>query len=262
MAETSLDITRTWIEFADPAEVIEGEPPDTIVRADLTWLTSSWMCIFGQGCPGPWEGARDAGCCTLGAHFSEKADKRRVKTWVKKLTPQMWQRFDSGQKENGGWTERDEDGELKTRVIDGACIFANDPDFEGGYGCALHHLAKTEGVSHVQTKPDVCWQLPIRRTYRTVKRPDGTKYLEVTIGEYDRRGWGAGGHDMDWYCTGSPLAHVGSKPVFEYAETELRELIGDEAYEVLATHCQQAMPRRRPLPLIVHPATTRARDHD
>ncbi len=45
-------------------------------------------------------------------------------------------------------------------------------------------------MSVVQTKPDVCWQLPLRRTYRSVRRPDETSYTEVTIGEYGRAGWG------------------------------------------------------------------------
>ena len=66
----------------------------------------------------------------------------------------------------------------------------------------------------VETKPDVCWQLPIRRTFREVERTDGTTYTEVTISEYDRRGWGAGGHDLDWYCSGNTEAHVGAEPVY------------------------------------------------
>ena len=35
----------------------------------------------------------------------------------------------------------------------------------------------------------------------------------ATIAEYDRRGWGPGGHDLDWFCSGSPEAHVGREPV-------------------------------------------------
>ena len=54
----------------------------------------------------------------------------------------------------------------------------------------------------VETKPNVCWQLPIRRLFREVDRGDKTSYTEVTITEYDRRGWGEGGHDLDWYCSG------------------------------------------------------------
>ena len=58
----------------------------------------------------------------------------------------------------------------------------------------------------------MCWQLPIRRTFRNVERQDDTSYTEVTIGEYDRRGWGPGGHDLDWYCSGNTEAHVGVEP--------------------------------------------------
>ncbi|GMA87773.1 hypothetical protein GCM10025868_30230 [Angustibacter aerolatus] len=61
---------------------------------------------------------------------------------------------------------------------------------------------------------------PLRRTYRQVERPDGSEYLETTIGEYDRRGWGPGGHDLDWYCSGNPEAHVGAVPVFRGSEGE------------------------------------------
>lgn len=45
-----------------------------------------------------------------------------------------------------------------------------------------------------------------------VERPDGTQVLKTTITEYDRRGWGEGGHDLKWYCSGSPDAHVGATP--------------------------------------------------
>ena len=57
----------------------------------------------------------------------------------------------------------------------------------------------------------MCWQLPIRRSFRVVERPDDTAYTEITIGEYDRRGWGPGGHDLDWYCSGNTEAHVGRR---------------------------------------------------
>ena len=49
-----------------------------------------------------------------------------------------------------------------------------------------------EGLEPLTTKPDVCWQLPLRRTYRDVTLPDETEYQEVSIGEYTRAGWGPG----------------------------------------------------------------------
>jgi hypothetical protein len=262
-AETPLDVPRAWLELPDPAGAGDpAGPPAQVVRVDVTWLTSRWTCIFGRGCLGIDAARPDAGCCTLGAHFADADDERRVARAARRLDDGLWQRRRAARRSEGGWVEVDEDGARRTRVVDGACVFFNDEGFPGGYGCALHHLAAHEGVSPVRTKPDVCWQLPLRRTYREVERPDGSSYLEVTIGEYDRRGWGPGGADLDWYCTGSPLAHVAAEPVYRSMEVELRELVGDEAYEMVAAHCDAVLGARRRLPLTVHPATaaaTRAR---
>lgn len=253
-SETPLDVARIWVEFPDP-DTADGEAPTQVFRADLTWLTSHWTCIFGNGCRGIYADRPTDGCCTLGAHFSDTDDEARVGTWVAKLGRKMWQRRAEGADR---WTEVDEEGSRKTRVVDGACIMLNDPDHDFP-GCALHHLAAKEKVSFVETKPDVCWQLPIRRTYRTVERPDGTSYLEVSLSEYDRRGWGEGGHDLDWYCTGNPEAHRGSEPVYLSNADELTELIGASAYATLAQLCEQALASRKRLSLTVHPATRRAR---
>jgi hypothetical protein len=242
--ETDLDFPRAWIEFTDPGD------EEQVYRCDLTWLTSRWMCIFGQGCPGIYADRPDDGCCTLGAHFSDEDDEKRVKRFVKRLGPQHWQMRAEGRK--NGWVEVDEDGERKTRRFDGACIFHNRPDFDGPRGCALHAYALEHGMHPLETKPDVCWQLPIRRTYRDVELNDGTSYTEVTIAEYDRRGWGSGGHDLDWYCTGNTEAHVAADPVFVSYEPELVELMGREAYDALAEHCRHHLKSRSALAL--HPA--------
>jgi hypothetical protein len=66
-----------------------------------------------------------------------------------------------------------------------------------------------------------------------VERSDGSTYLEATIGEYDRRGWGPGGHDLDWYCSSNTEAHVGVAPVYVSSAAELRELMGEAAYAEL-----------------------------
>jgi hypothetical protein len=219
-------------------------------------LTSSWTCIYGRGCQGIYADRPDDGCCTLGAHFADNDDEKRVRKAVKRLTAQQWQHRPDGRA--AGWTETDPDSARKTRVVDGGCIFLNRPEWSGGAGCALHVLAVAEGREPLELKPDVCWQLPLRRSYRDVERPDGTTYLEVTVAEYDRRGWGAGGHDLDWYCSGNPQAHVGTQPVFRSLRAELVELIGVKAYEVLAKHCEQFLAARTHLPLLVHPATSAA----
>lgn len=230
MATVEIGFPRQWVEFTDPND------PDILVKADLTWLTSRWTCIFGRGCQGIDAKRPDAGCCVHGAHFSDKADRKRVAGWVRKLTPDIWQRYKAGNSKKG-WTEL-EDGDEKTRVVKGACIFHNDADFEGGYGCALHYLAEREGVSFVETKPDVCWQLPLRRSYEKRKYEDGTSQQVVVLGEYERRNWGPGGHDFHWYCTDNPQAHIGGEPVYVSSRTEITALIGEPAYDELARRCQ------------------------
>ena len=219
MTETPLETPRLWAELTDPAE------PAQRLRLDLTWLTSRWHCLFGEGrCPGIDADQPDAGCCTLGAHFTDADDVARVAAVVETLGPDEWQLHDPGRDE--GWSV-EEDGDTTTRVVDGACIFLNRPGFPAGAGCALHQHAVATGVAPHTTKPDVCWQLPLKREYRDVELADGTSYLEISIGEYDRRGWGPGGHDLDWYCSGNTEAHVAPDPVYLSNAAELYMGIGD-----------------------------------
>ena len=239
MPEVLLGFPRAFVEFVDPAD------PDQIFRCDLTWLTSHWTCIFGRGCGGIYADRPDDGCCTLGAHFADQKDERRVRGAVRQLSSELWQYKPEARA--GGWIETEASetvraGERpgrKTRVVDGACIFLNRPGFPAGAGCALHLLALRQGRHHVETKPDVCWQLPIRRQFRTVTRHDETTYTEVTIGEYGREAWGPGGHDLDWYCTANTDAHHGRLPVYRSSRVELIALMGDEAYATLAGICAE-----------------------
>jgi hypothetical protein len=242
--EVSLGFPRAFAEFTDPAD------PDQVFRCDLTWLTSRWACIFGQGCPGIYADRPDDGCCTLGAHFADADDERRVAAAVRQLTDAQWQHKPAARK--AGWVELEDSAHVtpgeppdrKTRIIDGACISLNRPGFPGGAGCALHVLALDQGRELSETKPDVCWQLPLRRQYRTVTRTDETSYTEVTIGEYGRDGWGPGGADLDWYCTANTDAHHGRQPVYLSYAAELRALIGPAGYAVLAELCAEFASRK------------------
>ncbi len=251
MPEVPLDFPRSFVEFTDPAD------PNQLFRCDLTWLTSRWLCIYGQGCGGILEGRPDDGCCSLGAHFSDGDDRKRVKKWVEQLTPEQWQFHDVGRKK---WTQRDEEGSKQTRTHEGACIFLNRPGFAGGEGCALHNLAVSQGAEPLEAKPDVCWQLPIRRTFEEREYPDGKTQDVVVISEFDRRGWGPGGHDLNWYCSGNTEAHVGPDPVYISEAGTLRALMGQPAYDVLVEHCEaflaaaNAVPARERRALALHPA--------
>jgi hypothetical protein len=250
--EVDLDFVREWVEFFDPADAKH------LIRADLTWLLSKWTCVFGSACHGIIAGRPQDGCCSHGAFFTDADDENRIKAAVPKLTPETWQHYRRGFK---NWTEVDTiDGSkparrTATQSETGPCVFLNDADFAGGGGCALHAQALRDGVHPLVYKPDVCWQLPVRREQDWTDRPDGTKLLVSTITEFDRRGWGPGGHDLDWWCTSSPDAHVGREPLYETYAAELTALIGAAGYAELAKLCAQRLEQGQVAP---HPATVAA----
>ncbi|MCZ4582756.1 hypothetical protein O4328_03470 [Rhodococcus opacus] len=250
--EVPLDFAREWVEFPDP------DNAEHIIAADMTWLLSHWTCVFGTpACQGIIGDRPDDGCCSHGAFLTDEEDLEKLNRSVKMLTPADWQFMEKGLGKKGYVEEDDLEDEpaLRTRRYQGACIFLNRPGFEGGVGCALHSMALKRGIEPLEVKPDVCWQLPIRRTQEWVERPDGEQILKTTVSEYDRRGWGEGGSDLDWYCSGSPDAHVGAKAVWQSYAPELTELLGKAAYSELAKMCK----RRAGLGLVaVHPATAAA----
>ncbi len=230
--EVAPDFAREWVEFVDPAD------PKGLVRADLTWLLSSWTCVYGRGCQGVVEGRADDGCCSHGAFWSDDEDEQRVTAFARQLKAKTWQHARVGREL--GVSELDElEGEpaRRTRTVDGACVFLNRPGFAGGEGCALHALADRLGRHPLETKPDVCWQLPVRRTQESVTRPDEVEVLVTSIGEFDRRAWGPGGADLHWWCTSSPDAHVGAEPLYVSYAAELTALLGTAAYAELARLC-------------------------
>lgn len=245
--EVGLDFPRSWVEFTDPAD------EEQIFRCDLTWLTSRWTCIFGDGCLGV-AGRPSDGCCDDGAYFADKEDFERVSRVVSDLKPESWQYYEAGTGK-GFFDIREIGGEikLKTRRVDEACIFLNRPGFSGGVGCALHLLALKERVEPLETKPNVCWELPIRRTFDWRERPDDTSKLIISIAEYDRRGWGKGGHKMDWWCTSARSAHRGIRPVYVTYRAELIQLMGEMAYSKLCELCEQRLSRELPV-VAPHPA--------
>ena len=244
---------REWVTFADPKE--EGRR----WQIDITFLLSRWECIFGCGCQGVLtERASELvqGCCSYGAHFSDKSDRDHVVKVARRLTDDEWQFAAIGRKK-GIYAKvgKDEDGkqEWRTRLVEDACIFLNRPGFPGGPGCALHVHAMRTGKHHSDVKPEVCWQLPLRRIDE--EADDGS--VVSTLTEFAREGWGEGGDDFAWWCTEAPDAFIGREPVYRSLEAELRKMLGDTLYRRVAEHLE-ARRGGRPAP-VVHPAQAKVR---
>lgn len=247
MPEVDPGFCREWTDFPDQTGRAH------VYRCDLTWLTSRWNCIYGNGCPGTRRAHQ--GCCTVGAHWSGSEDRHRVEACARRLTGELWQFRQAGRAE--GVTAFDgDDSAGRTRTVEGACIFLNRTGFAAGPGCALHLLALAEGRQPLETKPDVCWQIPLRLGFAREHAAEADT-LVVTIGEYDRAAWGPGGDHMGWWCSGSTEAHNALRPLYQAYASELTALIGPENYAWLARICDQRC--QSPSPPHPHPADPPAR---
>ncbi|HEX9530505.1 MAG TPA: hypothetical protein VF954_05165 [Acidimicrobiales bacterium] len=242
MPKTPLDRPHEWISFADPGE-------DRTWVFDVTFLLSPWTCIFGRGCQGVLTGPApelSQGCCSYGAHLTDEADVARVTAAAATLTASQWQFRARGRK--AGISRTNADGDVVTREVEGACVFLNRPGFAAGPGCALHRAALDRGVPPLSLKPNVCWQLPLRREDEVA----GTGHVTSTVRQWDRRDWGDGGFEFHWWCTEAPEAFAGHRPVYQELRDELVELVGPEVYDLVAGYLSGRSAG--PASPLVHPA--------
>jgi hypothetical protein len=231
-----------WVSFEDPTEQRSWQ-------FDVTFLASNYSCIFGNGCKGvlsedttEW----NQGCCSYGAHLIDEDDKANLLTHAKRLTAEQWQHKPSSSK--APLTEANDDGIDVTVLVDDACIFLNRPGFEGGAGCALHIGAMQACERFLDWKPEVCWQVPLRREDYT----DVNGWVTTTVREWKRRDWGDGGAEFHWWCTESKDAFIGKKAVWESMQDEITEMSSPFAYEKLTDYMKERRKSKAvPLP---HPA--------
>lgn len=221
---------------------------------DVTFLESNWTCIFGNGCQGVLTEAAPElvqGCCSYGAHFTDEKDRRRVEKAATRLRADQWQ-FKS--KATNGTTRVKKNGEIVTRLVKDACIFLNRPDFARGAGCALHVLAMDNNESYVPLKPDVCWQLPLRREDEV----HDNGHVTTRISQWNRNDWGEGGSEFHWWCTESADAFVGKTRVVDSTAEELIAMVGQSVYDQLLAY----LDRRATQPSstrLAHPVVRRGR---
>ncbi len=231
-----------WVSFEDDEE-------DRTWRFDLTYLESNWVCIFNDGCQGVLTEATPElgqGCCSYGAHLLDEEDERRTLQRAKQLTAKEWQFKDVAPDE---LIMTNEAGDRVTAQVDDACVFLNRPDFALGSGCAFHVAAANHNESFVQWKPEVCWQLPLRRDEE--EGPDD--HVTTSIGQWERRHWGDGGFEFHWWCSEDPSAYRGTSRVVDTMKDELIEMIGKRNYKRLLAFMDERAARTAKGQLLPHP---------
>ena len=114
-------------------------------------------------------------------------------------------------------------------------------------GCALHRAALEAGERFMDWKPEVCWQLPLRRVDDT----DAYGHVTSTVREWKRRDWGEGGYEFHWWCTDDPEAFVGHQAGLPWrCATSSIELVGRKPYALFVgprrgPHRQRTASRQR-----------------
>lgn len=207
----------------DPMEVIDAG--HTVWRFEPSFLRSTWTCLWGRGCqgildtPAPELGQ---GCCSVGAELGDEDEAMLISALGATLEEERFEHHAQAVAD-GIFAPG---GREATRVVDGACIFLNRPDFPGGGGCALHLGALDAGESPVDWKPSVCWQLPIRVEWERLD--EDTE--QATVRRWSRSDWGEEGRTMAWCCTEGTDAYVGDEPVIDSLGEELAALTGTEVY--------------------------------
>jgi hypothetical protein len=82
-------------------------------------------------------------------------------------------------------------------------------------------------------------------------------HVTSTVCQWDRRHWGEGGSEFHWWCTESPEAFVGDRPVYKEMEAELTAMVGKKTYRRLSALLaarSKGLAQGVPLP---HPALRR-----
>ena len=78
--EEAPDFPREWFEFTNP------DDPDHVITIDLTWLLSTYGCVFGtEACQAIDFGNVDIGCCGHGAFLTDEDDRDRLVEMVRRM---------------------------------------------------------------------------------------------------------------------------------------------------------------------------------
>jgi hypothetical protein len=226
-----------WLTFPAP------DDDERQFRVNVSFLLSNYRCIFGCGCPGILEGAppSDLGCCAHGVEFTDDDDFHHVARAVAQLTEEDADNLALIRRE---WFISKRGRPFRTDLVGEACIFANRVGGPTGKpGCAFHHLALRTGLHPSDTKPEICWSVPLNFSDEEPVEPGGRETTIVSA--FTAQAWD--GH-IGWWCIDTPEAYTATEPVYRTFEHELRKGMGDAGYERMVELLVAIPAPRFPMP--------------
>ena len=245
--------TREWVTFDDP----EGRGPALADRRHVPAVVVD--CIFGCGCQGVLTGPAPElvqGCCSYGAHFSDRKDRDHVvksrqaphrrRVAVRRRRPQEGHLRQGGQ--GRGRQDRVAHPPRRRRVH-----LPEPPRVRRrASGCALHiHADAHRPAPQRRQARGVLAAAAAARSTRSRR----TGRVISTLTEFGRDGWGEGGDDFRWWCTEAPEAFVGdASPSTASLERGAAQDARRQALHARSsTYLDEPASKAQPAP-VVHPA--------
>ena len=180
---------------------------------DVTFLTSRWTCIFGEGCPGVLDAEPapelEQGCCSYGAHFTDKADRKRVARADEAARARRVAVPGPRPTSRAAPIHKNDDGEWVTRLRRRRLHLPQPARFRRRRRLRPAPGRAWRGASASSTgSPTVCWQLPLRLEHHV----DDNDHVTYMLREWKRRDWGEGGAEFHWWCTEDPRPSSATEP--------------------------------------------------
>jgi hypothetical protein len=245
MIGTMFDGPVDWVTFTGPS--------GKVYQANVSFLLSNYNCIYGQGCHGllnRYTDFSDVACCERGVTFIDDDDFNHVSQMVTELTEEDCDNIDHVRTK--GWYISGKNGKpYKTRKMNDGCIFANRTGGSAGKpGCAFHHLAERTERHYADTKPYICWTVPLLFGNEIDLEEGGPEIIQISAftsdswgGDEDRDG--KRGH-MGFWCIDAPDAYGDSRAVYQSNGYELRKLMGNEDYDYMVELIRDRTPTPMP----------------
>ena len=240
--------TREWVMFDDPEE--DGRT----WQVDVTFLLSSWDCIFGSGCQGVLTEPSPElvqGCCSYGAHFSDR--------------PRPEDGREAGEEAPGRPVavreDRPEEGHLgQAREARGRPRLAHPARRRRVHllessGMEERPRLRAAPVGHAHRNPPQRAQARglLAVAAASSRRGASRRSVISKLTEFGRDGWGEGGEEFCWWCTEAPEAFVGKRARLPLARPRSCASCSGEVCTSGLPRTSTTTSKAQPAP-VVHPA--------
>ena len=209
-----------------------------------------------RGCPGVLTGPApelEQGCCSYGAHFTDKADRKRVAGAAPSGSTPTSGSSRPRPTTPGGPIHKNEDGEWVTRLrrrrlhLPQPARLRRRRRVRAAPGRARRAASASSTGSPRSAGSCRC---------ASSTSIDDNEHVTYTLREWKRRDWGEGGAEFHWWCTDDPEAFVGHRARVRGAARRDRRAGRREALRARSSSSVAAT--RPPSSFLPHPAAQEA----